>query len=287
MHKGLVSGLLAGALLTPAIAFAYSSPGSPAGYVNDFANVLKSETITALDAELAAFNASTTNEIAVAIIPSMGGDYIENYAVRLFEEWGVGKASRDNGVLLLLSLEEREMRIEVGYGLEGALPDSTAASILGEMRPYLKDGDYDSAITVGVRSIESATQGEYVAESTESISFDWWWIFAIFFFVVQWVAAVLARSKSWWAGGIVGGFAGIFIEAIGFTLGFFGLITLGAIVLGLLLDYVVSHTYKAAKSSGTVPPWWAGGGGFGSGHGGGFGGFGGGSSGGGGASSSW
>src|SRR3989344_9429812 len=152
------------ALAAAPLALAYTSPGLPSGYVNDFANVLSDQAKQALESDLANLEKTTSNQIAVAIVPSMGGDYIENYAVKLFEEWGIGKRDRDNGILLLLSIEERKMRIEVGYGLEGALPDSIAQSILdNKMTPRLKAGDYDGAVTAGAQAIEQATKGEYTA----------------------------------------------------------------------------------------------------------------------------
>ncbi len=298
MNAKLAAGLLLtssflGALSLGAPALAYTSPGSPTGYVSDFAQVLSSDTRNSLEVDLTAFAATTSNEIAVAIVPSMDGDYVENYAVKLFEEWKIGKEDRDNGVLLLLAIEEREMRIEVGYGLEGALPDSVAKRILdNEMTPLLKSGDYDGAVTAGVRSIIAATKGEYVGTDSQGTNIPIEDIsgFLIFLLIaIQWLFAMLARSKSWWAGGIVGLVAGIGIAAY-FALAFAFAATLaGALALfGLLLDYLISNAYKSATRGGTTPPWWTGGGGFGGGgHTGGFGGFGGGSSGGGGASGRW
>ncbi|MDO8623900.1 MAG: TPM domain-containing protein [bacterium] len=285
MLKGLaLSALIAVAgvaFATPA--FAYTSPGVPTGYVNDFAHVLRAETVSNLDAELAAFEASTSNEITVVTIPSMGGDYIENYAVKLFEEWGIGKKNTDNGVLLLLAIEERKLRIEVGYGLEGALPDSVAARIIAdEMTPRLKVGDYDGAVTSGVTSIVAATKGEYqpdnMSPNPEAVM--------VFLFVglimAQFLLSMLARSKSWWFGGVFGMVIG-FIIGLGFgTLWFEILFVIIFGGIGFLIDYVVSNVYHRSRAFGKHPPWWLGGGG-----GGGFGGFGGGSSGGGGASGSW
>jgi uncharacterized protein len=277
-------------------AHAYTSPGSPAGYVNDFAHVLSPTTVSTLETELTAFAASTTNEITVVTVPSMGGDYVENYAVKLFAEWGIGKKDKDNGVLLLLAIADRKMRIEVGYGLEGALPDSVAQSILNqEMTPLLKKGDYDGAVTAGVRAIEAATRGEYSAPSggfsAEGIFSEvvLGHLFFLVLIVIQVFSAVLARSKSWYAGGIlggIGGFAAGLLLLKSLFLAISGALLLGAI--GALFDYVVSKGYQSAKARGVKPPWWAGGSmGSGSGGGGGFGGFGGGSSGGGGASGSW
>lgn len=273
-------------------ALAYSSPGTPDGYVNDFAKVLSSETKQSLENELVNFEQQTSSEITVTIVPSMGGDYVEHYAVKLFEEWGVGKKDKDNGVLLLLSIEERKMRIEVGYGLEGALPDSVAQSILNnEMTPRLKAGDYDGAVSAGVRAIEEATRGEYTAsQNSHEASFqDSATTFLVIgLFISQFLSAILARSRSWWAGGIVG-----FLGATGIGW-FFALSALFAVplvvlltLLGLLFDYVVSTGYQNAKAQGVTPPWWIGGSGRSGSSGGGFGGFGGGSSGGGGASGRW
>lgn len=288
----LAVALLASVTTVVPLALAYSSPGSPTGYVNDFAHVLSAGTKQTLEDELKSFNQTTSNEIAVAIVQSMGGDYIENYAVKLFEEWGIGKKDKDNGVLLLLAIEEREMRIEVGYGLEGALPDSVAQSILNnEMTPKLKGGDYDGAMTAGVRAIEDATKGEYTAlvqDQTAALP-QFNMNFVIFvLFVLQLIVAILARSRSWWAGGVLG-----FLGALGigwfFALSMLFTLPLAIVlaILGFIFDYAISNAYQNAKSRGITPPWWIGGPGGGGMGGGGFGGFGGGGSGGGGASGRW
>lgn len=303
MRRALVAVLVAGAAaglsvgFLPAAALAYTSPGSPTGHVNDFAKVLSSEAAASLEAELSAFNASTSNEIAVAIVPDMGGDYLENYAVKLFEEWGIGKAQRDNGVLLLLAIQEREIRIEVGYGLEGALPDSVAQRIIDGMGPQLRAGDYDAAVTGAVRDIMAATQGEYVGAGESAGGFSWSTvanlpievILFVPFLILEWLAAILGRSKSWWAGGVVGFGLGVIAWFIGGSPAWaWGLLTAVLTGSGFLFDYIVSQSYAAAARTGGKPPWWGGGTGFGGGRsGGGFGGFGGGSSGGGGASGRW
>lgn len=290
---------LAAALLASVTTFvppvlAYSSPGTPSGYVNDFVKVLSTEAKQSLETELTAFEKQTSNEITVAIVPDMGGDYIENYAVKLFEEWGIGKKDKDNGVLLLLSIEERQMRIEVGYGLEGALPDSVAQSILNNnMMPLLKAGDYDGAVTAGVHAIEQATKGEYTAPSQKQNALEQLLqenpmsVLIPLLFLFQFFAAILGRSHSWWAGGVIG-FLGAFGIGWFFALGLLFAVPLAIFltILGLIFDYVVSMGYQNAKARGVNPPWWIGGSGRGGG-GGGFGGFGGGMSGGGGASGRW
>jgi uncharacterized protein len=297
MRRSAVASFI-GFLLFASPVLAYTSPGNPLGYVNDFAGVLSVDAKQSLETELAQYEKDTSNEVSVAIVPNLGGDYIENYAVKLFEEWGVGKADRDNGVLLLIAIEDREMRIEVGYGLEGALPDSLAQRILDdELTPKLREGDYDGAIRAGAQAIMAATKGEYAPrESSESSFGDFFrnnielaFIGAIFF--LQWLAAILGRSRPWWPGGALGIVAGLVIGLVfAFGIGTLGLILVMGL-LGALFDYAVSSAYQKASRGGNRPPWWAGGsgtGGFGgSSRGGGFGGFGGGSSGGGGASGRW
>lgn len=287
----------AGVALCATPLYAYSSPGKPAGFVNDFAKVISAETKLSLESELSTFEKSSGNEITVVTISDMGGDYIEHYAPQLFKEWGIGKSKNDNGVLLLLSIKERSLRIEVGYGLEGILPDNVAKRIIeSDIVPQLKAGDYNSAVTLGARSIMARVSGENIGETpatdskvNSSRSSSWffdsfWLIFFIGIALLQWLGAILSRSKSWWAGGAIGALFGFIIEYFVSSILFTGLITIFFVILGLAFDFVVSRAYRNTKRSGTRPPWWIGGGGIG---GGGFGGFGGGSSGGGGASGSW
>jgi len=292
--------ILAGVLLSlfiPALVFAFYSPGSPSGFVNDFAQMMTDSARTQLETKLVQFKKDTSNEISVVTINSLQGDTIENFAEKLFQEWGIGKKDKDNGILLLIASQDRQMRIEVGYGLEGALTDAQSYWIIQNiLRPAFQAENYDQGITDAVDKIIAATKGEYVPTQNASTSSKTGWNFktietVIFLAFVGflWLAAILARSKSWWAGGIIGALIGLLL--IIFWNWIFGLIaTLFLTPLGFLLDYFVSKNYKKHKDSGTRPPWWIGGAGFGgrsSGGGGGFGGFGGGSSGGGGASGGW
>jgi uncharacterized protein len=158
------------------------------------------------------------------------------------------------------------------------------------MTPLLKNADYDSALTFGVQEIEDATRGEYQGAGASTGGFDVNSIFTIFVFSIfglQWVLAILSRSRSYWAGGVLGALAGAVVSSfLGWWLLGGAVLTGGLLLLGLALDFAVSRAYSEARSGGFNPPWWTGGtGGFGGGSsGGGFGGFGGGSSGGGGAS---
>ncbi|MBP7057472.1 TPM domain-containing protein, partial [Candidatus Gracilibacteria bacterium] len=130
---------------------AYVSPGDNVGYVNDFARILTTEQRNALETKVQDFERTTTNEIAVVTITSLGGDTIENYAVKLFEEWQIGKREEDNGVLLLVAKDDRKMRIEVGYGLEPVLPDATANHIIQTiMVPAFRQNDFYGGIDQSV-----------------------------------------------------------------------------------------------------------------------------------------
>ncbi len=281
------------AFAIPLAVFAYTSPGKPTGLVNDFAGMLAPSEVEGIEAKLSAFEKETGNEIAVVTVQNLGGDTVENFAEKFFKEWGIGKKNKDNGVLLLISRDDREMRIEVGYGLEGALTDAESFWILNkELAPAFRDGKYYDGISAAIDKIIFAIGGEIVIPLEDDPihsgpSFDLIWVM---FFALLWISSILARSKSWWAGGVVGGVAGIIIGVIkGFLYaGIIGLVVF--IPTGFIFDFFVSRAYQKSKASGTHPPWWIGGGGHGGhsgGFGGGFGGFGGGSSGGGGASSRW
>ncbi len=284
---GIAAGLAAAMLLANS-AFAYSKPGNPTGYVNDFAKVLSVDQKNALEQKLDSFDKETSNEIAVVTIKSLDGDTIENYAVKLFQDFKIGKEGRDNGILLLIAVEDRKMRIEVGHGLEGALTDLESGQIINNvLKPAFQQGDYYSGIDQAVDLVIAKTKGEYApipgSDNSQSQGSDFQAIFFIVVVGLSFLSSILGRSKSWWAGGLVGGIAGIIIGLIkGFL--FFGIISLIVLIpFGLLFDYVVSKKYQQGKRTG-VFPWWIGGGPRG---GGGFGGFGGGRSGGGGASGGW
>lgn len=286
--------LLAAFVAIPIVAAAYTNPGMPRGFVNDFAGMLQPQEKVQLEQKIASFASSTSNEIAIVTIKSLDGDTIENFAEKLFADWKIGKTKKDNGVLLLISRDDRKMRIEVGYGLEGALTDIQSDEIItNDLVPNFKAGNYYAGIDAAVRDIMAATQGEYTSSAQDkrvvNVLFDYWYFIPLVF---VWLASILGRSKSWWAGGVLGGVIGVIIGLIkGFL--FIGVVSIGVLIpIGLIFDYFVSRSFDKYKNGGGVPPWWLGGGGRGgfgggSGGGGGFGGFGGGRSGGGGASGDW
>jgi uncharacterized protein len=143
------------------------------GYVNDFSSVLKAETRTQLEQLLRAVESETTAEIAVATVPSLEGMSVEEYANRLFAEWGVGKGDVDNGVLVLVAPNEREMRIEVGYGLEPILPDGLAGEIIRtNFLPHFRDDRYEAGIVDGVTRIAAVIKRNHVLTPEELAALD-------------------------------------------------------------------------------------------------------------------
>lgn len=260
----------------------------------DTTNTLTQEQKNTLADSIANVKKETSNQIAILMIPSLNNDSLEDYSIRVAREWAIGDKEKDNGVLLLIIKDDRKIRIEVGYGLEGALTDARSSQIIRNViTPDFRQEKYFEGISSGLNSIKLAIQNEYdpASEQGSSIKLNgdfWQFIFFVVFFGLIWLTSILARSKSWWAGGVVGGILGLIIGILwGFIItGVVAIVLL--VVLGLLLDRTVSANYLSRKSQNKSPSWWAGGGfGGGSSSGGGFGGFGGGSFGGGGSSGSW
>lgn len=126
----------------------------PYGYVNDFANIIPDDVEQQLEARLRAYEQQTTIEFAVVTIQSLEGLVIEDYSIQLAEKWRVGKKDKDNGVILLIAVDDKKLRLEVGYGLEGDLPDITCQRILDyKIVPYFKKGDYSGGIMAGVDAV--------------------------------------------------------------------------------------------------------------------------------------
>ncbi len=125
----------------------------PTNYVSDFAGVLSPETQASLNALCAQVDRQAHAQIAVVTIKSLDGQPIENFATELEDKWKVGKKGTDRGLLLIFAPNDRKYRIEVGYGLEGILPDGRVGDIGRQMVPYLRQNNYDAAVTLAVRQI--------------------------------------------------------------------------------------------------------------------------------------
>lgn len=279
----------------PLAAHAYTSPGKPTGYVNDFAGVLGASDRQALEAKLVSLKSRTSDDVVVATVPSLGNETVESYAADLFREWGIGQKGKDNGVLILVAPSERQARIEVGYGLEGDLTDLQSGNIIrGVMIPAFRDNEYAKGIGGGVDAVSailtnSPDAAQYSQAPSDSGANDWSgnWpaVFALGVVILNALARILGRTKSWWLGGVIGAIVGMIV---GFGFGFVPTGIAAIVVLslfGLLFDYIVSKHPPRGGGPGGFWPIFLGGGRGGSG--GGFGGFGGGRSGGGGASGGW
>lgn len=270
---------------------------SPVGYVNDFAGLFSDAFRQELEEDLKNFEQETGAEIAVVTVETLGETYLEDYAVRLFEQWGIGKKDRDNGLLLLIAKNERQIRIEVGYGLEPVVTDAAAGRIIrDQISPSFKAGDYEKGVRQGTEVIKSSVRGgpQEVPTGGHQTTAKPFLPFAIFGVVfLSYLSAFWARSKRVWPGGVVGGLAGVFLgKVMGGPLPLW--LGLGFGVFGFFLDLILSRNYRRLQKTGKPTDFWrsrggffSGGSGSSSGGGGGFGGFSGGSSGGGGASGGW
>jgi uncharacterized protein len=175
-----------------------------AGHVNDNAHLLSTPALNALEALLKTHEDSTSNQVVVLTIPSLQGAILEEYSVKVVETWKLGRKDEDNGVLLLIARDDRKVRIEVGDGLEGDLPDITCGHIIRhEIVPRFRDGDYEAGIRSGVSAILAAINGSYTADTKTGNEPDFWFrllFFGIFILVVgifTLIALSLQGAISW------------------------------------------------------------------------------------------
>ncbi len=250
------------------IALAQDFPAKPSRLVNDYTNTLSQEQINALEQKLVAFDDSSSTQIAVVLIKSVGGYDIADYTARLGEKWGVGRDKKNNGLVLLAALGDRKISIQTGYGLEGALPDAIARRIIeNEIKPSFRDGDYYGGLDKATDAIIAYTKGEYKNEeprNTRGSSGGGVGVGFIIFIIIIVIISIISKRGGGGGGGQIFGDRG------------------GASPFWWML--MGSQMGRGSGGSG-----WggSGGGGWSGGGGGGFGGFGGGSFGGGGASGSW
>ena len=138
-------------------------PPAPDKYFNDYAHVTSAATANRLNQQLEDFEKQTSSQIVVAVFPKMQSDSsIEDYTVRVARAWKEGRKGKDNAVVLFVFTQEHKLYIQVGYGLEGALPDALAKRIIDdEIVPRLRQGDYDGGLSAGVAAMMAAAKGEY------------------------------------------------------------------------------------------------------------------------------
>ncbi|MBS1496491.1 MAG: TPM domain-containing protein [Bacteroidetes bacterium] len=223
--------------------------------VNDYAKILTSDQAQALENKLVAFDDSTSTQIAIVIVPNLGGNEVGDFNTELGRAWGVGGKEFNNGVVLLISKEDRKINIATGYGVEGSLPDVTAKEIIDDIIvPNFKGNDYYRGIDEGTDAIIKAVQGTYhTARQKKSETGG---APGLVFIIIVIIIIILLSSR--------GGGGGSFMSRRG------------------VAPWILANMLSGGGGGGG----WSGGGGS-SGGGGGFGGFGGGGFGGGGASGSW
>jgi uncharacterized protein len=261
--RWLLAWLLA--LAAVPASFAQSSPdaGMPpfpalTGPVVDDAHLLPADVFTQLSQKLFDYSRANGTQLVVATIPTLNGYPIDDYSYQLLRHWGIGQKGKDNGVLLVVDAGERQMRIEVGYGLEGTLTDAQSFLIIHNViTPRFRSGDYAGGITAGCDAILSVLGGKQLAVQQQQVRERSGTGFLMFVVLIFIVLPLLRRMFGGYGGSMGGGW-------------------LGWLLLGML----------SGGGGGRGGGFGGGGGGFG---GGGFGGFsgGGGSSGGGGASGGW
>lgn len=261
------------------------------GRVNDYAGVLSPSTVQQLEGSLEDFEEDQSTQLVVVTIPTLENDSLEEFSIRLAEQWKIGQQGLDNGAILLVAKKERKIRIEVGYGLEGSLTDLTSGRIIRNVIvPYFKKGNFDQGVMAGVSAMMDAVRGEFSAadlpkssgNQSDTEGFLFILIAALFF-----VGKIFGKNKV-----LAGTVGGVLASVLGlFALGTKWLIIALLFPVGVVGGLVASAFAASATSAGRprrTGGYWGTGGGFGGsgGFGGGFGG-GGGGFGGGGASGGW
>jgi uncharacterized protein len=155
--------LLPALLVVWSCAAAEVLPPKPANYFNDYAGVVSPAVAQQLNRTLEDFEKATSSQVVVAVFPGFEVDSsLEDYTHRVFQKWAIGQKGKDNGAALFVFVKDRKLRIEVGYGLEGALPDALAKRIIeDEIKPGFQRGDYGAGLSAGVTAMLQAARGEY------------------------------------------------------------------------------------------------------------------------------
>jgi uncharacterized protein len=305
LHKArsFFAGLVV--LLVPTIfSFALALEVPPLrGRINDYAGMIQPDKARELEGRLADFERDTGHQIAVLTIPSLKGDALEDFSIRVAENWKIGQKGFDNGAILLIARDEHKLRIEVGYGLEGVLPDAIANRIINEVIvPRFRQNNYSGGIEAGVNAILQVTKGEPLPERARTRSrSDGSRVSSLLTALTMTaiLALFIGMMQRRLIGGAFGGAAAGLVATLASAAGI-GLALGLALILGAVLGAIGSSMsasssgwtggsrYRGGGWGGGIFPGGFGGGGFG---GGGFGGGGfsggGGGFGGGGASGSW
>ena len=199
-------------------------PPAPTAHVNDYGSVLSAAESQALERNLTEREAATGTQMVVAIFPSLEGESLEDYSIRLAQAWRIGQKGLDNGVIFLIFLDDRKTRIEVGYGLEGSLTDAVSSSILRDVvAPRFRSGQLADGIAAGLDAIDRAIAGTYVrppdaGKGRRAGDLGWRELLGVVFVLLLLVALVqnrvqqaALRRRGWtggssgWGGPFIGG----------------------------------------------------------------------------------
>ena len=250
------------------------------GSINDYAGMISPATESRLAEELKAFEESDSTQIVILTVPSLEGENIESFGIKVAEAWKIGQKNKDNGLILIVAKEDRKIRIEVGKGLEGRLTDLLAGRIIDlSIKPRFKRGDFEGGFTAGVSSLIDAARGEFKAEDHPGAKKEKGLPSFFTLFIVLGIALLVLGSLSRVLGGAVGALGLPLIMQGILPLKLLTLVLFGLLGLAIGIMLPVLFSLGGLQSRGGL---WSGGGFFGSGGGGSSGDWGGGFSGGGG-----
>jgi len=220
--------ILAAVICAFAMPLAALEPPAMNGPVNDLAGVLSAEEKASLTNYLTSTNDQTGVQVAVLTVKSLEGDSIENFSINVAKKWKLGQAGKDNGAILVVALDERALRIEVGYGLEGTLTDMQSGLIIRNVIvPFFKSGDYGKGITEGANKIvgiatgnetiqeEADTSGGVAGQSNTDVAGGIaGLVFFLIFMIVMLIAGRRRRGMNGRSGGLGGLFWGMFLGSL-------------------------------------------------------------------------
>lgn len=189
LRSVFLSVILLSSYLLPNVAMSQDLPAEPQGHVNDYAHLLSSASQQQLETKLRNYRDTTTTVIVIASINSLNGVSIEEKATKLFNSWNLWQGNKNNGVLILIAKKEHKIRIEVGYGLEGAIPDVMAGRIIRNvLNPSFKKGNYyegiDRATSIMIQLASGEFEGQLAERKSEKDDTASYIIFALFMFFV-------------------------------------------------------------------------------------------------------
>ena len=264
------------------------------GHVNDYAGMISPQAKAALEQELRAFEQSDSTQIVIVTIPSLQGEVLEQFSLKVAEAWKIGQKGKDNGIIFLVSKEDRKLRVEVGRGLEGKITDLMSGRIIDlVVKPRFKRGDFDGGFITGVHALMDASRGEFKADpntgkrqgAARHESSSRFIVFLFFAGIVLLILGSISKVLSGAAGAIaLPAIVSLLLSPVGLIAAV--ILAVIGLIAGVILPSLFSAGGRGGGFGGGYYGGGFGGGSFGDSGGGGFGG-GGGGFGGGGASGDW